>query len=179
MLEQWWEAVKAEGSFSKAGKGLSSTGRGGSLGQQETNWGCKLLSWARRSQKLLKKIEDTGYPMRNLSGEGQLDTPDNSINTSSCTVRHHALLLIPNETKAHYLLCILLTLSSLHIHIYTNQKAENRWCRQGMKSGAGTMGLIMTDTSRIKVSACLTCLWLFHSCTFKNVFKHFNETLSS
>ncbi len=82
--------------------------------------------------------------MRNLSGEGQTDTPDNSINTSPCTERHHVLLLKPNEIKTHYLLCILSTLSTRHIHIYTNQKAENRWCRQGMKSGAGTMGLIMT-----------------------------------
>lgn len=31
--------------------------------------------------KLHQKIEDAGYPMINLSGEGQIDTPDNRINT--------------------------------------------------------------------------------------------------
>lgn len=66
------------------------------------------------------------------------------------------------------------------IHIYTNQKAGNRWCTEGKKSGAGTMGLIMTGISKIKVSSCLTCLWLLYSHTFKdeslNVFAHFTET---
>lgn len=73
-----------------------------------------------------------------------------------------------NEMKALYLLGIPLTLSTHGMHIYTEQKAENRWCTQVVKSGAGTMGLIMTGTSRIKVSSCLTCLRLLHSRTFKD-----------
>lgn len=56
------------------------------------------------------------------------------------------------------------------MHIYTNQKAENMW-RQGMKSGAGTMGLIVRHIQ--EQSELLSYLSEFsHSSIFKDIFKH-------